>query len=348
LVDGNRSREILTRLFGTISFGVFAVDGFFLVSGYLITQSYLQSENLDYFLKRVMRIYPAYIVAFIISIGLGGLSLSTDSGINVKIVLHNLLNLFFLLPPIIKNSYPGSYYPDLNGAMWTISYEFHCYLTVFALGILGMLRRRFFVFFLALILVAAYSIHPEIYVTPIYNSSRMIVGATANLSNSFSFSRLLKVAVIEDHRQDIRLFGIFLMGSCFNLFHEQIDYRSRYAILALISLVLCLFSNHLAETGLAIFGGYLVFWFALRVRPLRISKFFNSIDLSYGIYLYGWPVQKTLIRLIPSIDPYTLCLVSLFFSAVLACFSWKLIEKPCMNLRKRVLFFLTYAETKIA
>jgi hypothetical protein len=48
LIDGNRSREILTLLFGTISFGVLAVDGFFIISGYLITKSYLSSQPMGY------------------------------------------------------------------------------------------------------------------------------------------------------------------------------------------------------------------------------------------------------------------------------------------------------------
>src|SRR3982074_3309146 len=65
LVDGNRSREILTRIFGTMPLGEVAVDGFFLISGYLILQSLVNSKSyFEYLSKRVLRIYPGYIVAF--------------------------------------------------------------------------------------------------------------------------------------------------------------------------------------------------------------------------------------------------------------------------------------------
>ena len=65
LVDGNRSREVLTRVFGTMSFGEVAVDGFFLVSGYLISMSFARSRTtLSYLEKRVGRIVPGYLVAF--------------------------------------------------------------------------------------------------------------------------------------------------------------------------------------------------------------------------------------------------------------------------------------------
>jgi hypothetical protein len=59
LVDGNRSREILTRIFGTMSFGEVAVDGFFLISGYLITKSFIESRSTrSYLAKRFFRIVP--------------------------------------------------------------------------------------------------------------------------------------------------------------------------------------------------------------------------------------------------------------------------------------------------
>ena len=69
LVDGNPSREILTRIFGTLTFGTFAVDGFFLISGYLVTKSFQGSRSAgEYALKRVLRIYPGYVVAYLLCV----------------------------------------------------------------------------------------------------------------------------------------------------------------------------------------------------------------------------------------------------------------------------------------
>src|ERR1700722_9985256 len=89
LIDGNRSREMLTHIFGTISFGILAVDGFFIVSGYLITKSYLSSAPMNYLCKRILRIYPGFIIAFIASIILCQYVSSHSLAMPAKEFFHN-------------------------------------------------------------------------------------------------------------------------------------------------------------------------------------------------------------------------------------------------------------------
>lgn len=65
MLDGNRSRELLTMLFGTLSFGELAVDGFFIISGFLIAKSMILGGSLKvFFVKRVARIVPGFMAAF--------------------------------------------------------------------------------------------------------------------------------------------------------------------------------------------------------------------------------------------------------------------------------------------
>src|ERR1700760_4196820 len=66
IIDANRSRELLTSFGGKLTFGEIAVDGFFIISGYLILKSFQQSAStFSYLMKRVRRIYPGFLVAWL-------------------------------------------------------------------------------------------------------------------------------------------------------------------------------------------------------------------------------------------------------------------------------------------
>src|SRR5258708_24195014 len=69
IIDGNRSREVLTNLFGILTCGELSVDACFLISGYLIVQSFEASHSIGKYLeKRVRRICPGFLMAFFICI----------------------------------------------------------------------------------------------------------------------------------------------------------------------------------------------------------------------------------------------------------------------------------------
>jgi peptidoglycan/LPS O-acetylase OafA/YrhL len=307
LIDGDRSREILTRIFGTLSFGEVGVYGFFLISGYLITKSFEDSRSVkSYVLKRVLRIYPGYIAAYLLCVfALGpfvGGHISELSGARV------MMEMIGLKAPGMEGVFPGSHYPALNGPMWTISYEFRCYLLVIAAGFLGLLANRRILLGLTAATLVLSAMHLDI-VLPF--GLRAVVGEPGKL---------------------IMFAGIFACGALHYLYRDRIRYEWQWAAFCVVALVVLMFYSLLAEAALATLGGYVLFWFAFNVRSKNLGAIGRNVDLSYGIYLYAWPVQKLLIWFDPEVSPWS-CLETTAIATALALASWTLIEKPFLNLK---------------
>jgi peptidoglycan/LPS O-acetylase OafA/YrhL len=308
LVDGNRARELLTSMFGTLSFGEMGVDGFFLISGYLITKSFLTSSGLrSYLTKRVARIYPAFLVATIVSIILfAPLSGTALSALGFRDWLHVIKYAALLQPPPVP-AFPGVHYPVLNGAMWTIAYEFRCYLLVAVLGLMGILQRREFVLIGTILMVLLMAARPPIAFDP----SNVLLG---NIP------------------QSIRMTGAFLVGAIFYLYRDVIVFRTAYALFAAIALAACMFVPGVAEPALCIFGGYLIFWLALKVPASPFSRLTTDHDISYGLYLYTWPIQSALVFFYRDISPWVMFAASLVLAAICGYTSWTLVESRVQRL----------------
>ncbi len=294
LVDGTRSREILTKIFGTLTFGELGVAGFFLISGYLVTKSFLETGSAgEYFLKRVLRIYPGYVIAYLLCVlALGpfvGGQIAELSGAKL------LWQIVILREPRMPGVFAGVHDPDLNGSMWTIKYEFLCYLLVLAAAVAGLLSKRF-----VLVLLVAGS---------------LVVSALHPNSTSVGFA------------------GVFGCGALFYLYEDRVRYDWRLAILAACGLIVLMFSSWLAMASVAIFGGYVLFWFAFNVTSPTLASVGQKVDLSYGVYLYAWPVENFLIWLNPGISPWLGFIETTAIAGLFAFGSWWLVEKPFLNLK---------------
>jgi hypothetical protein len=56
-VDGDKHRKIISRRFGSSTFGELGVAGFFLISGFLLLQSWDRSRNIRvYLINRLRRL----------------------------------------------------------------------------------------------------------------------------------------------------------------------------------------------------------------------------------------------------------------------------------------------------
>ena len=62
-------------------------------------------------------------------------------------------------------------------------------------------------------------------------------------------------------------------------------------------------------------------------------------DYSYGVYLYGYPIQQAIVTVAPSVtSPLLHFAITLPLVTLVAVFSWHCIEKPILRLRKKFSF----------
>lgn len=310
IADGNRSRELLTQLFGSISFGELAVDGFFLLSGYLIVKSWANEPSILIFLqKRVVRIYPGFIVASIVgALVVGPLGASPVEYFSQFRTWAFIKGIVYLQSTITPPVFAGQSNPAVNSSMWTIFFEFLCYLMVLVLGVLGATKRRKIWLMLSVYAVSLFCLH------------------------KFGYLELNGERYIAIARNLVRLASVFFVGGCFYLFRDQIKFVPKLGMLACVILFFGLFSAKAAEIFLAVCGGYLLFYLAHAPIP-SLRKFNELPDISYGLYLYGWPVQKLLFWYWPSLSPWAVFPLSLAASAALGFVSWHIVEKPSLKLK---------------
>ncbi len=245
LLDGDRTREPLTVLFHTLSLGELAVDAFFLLSGFLITRSFQNASSIrDYLLRRILRIYPAFVVAylaciFVLAPATGGRCWN-DPG-------DALFRLVSLQPP---GYCPGQlagirHHGDLNGAMWTIAYEFRCYVLTAILGVCGLLGSRKTLLALTAIILALgiMTSYPPILI-PLYGF--LVHVEQLPLLQSFGVWLI----------PTIRLTGIYLAGTCCGLFWREIEpwLNGKTAAVCGGGALALLYDPYFAEAGLATFG----------------------------------------------------------------------------------------------
>ena len=80
---------------------------------------------------------------------------------------------------------------------------------------------------------------------------------------------------------------------------------------------------------------YTTFWCAF--VPAGILRAYNRLgDYSYGMYIYAFPVQQTLVQSFPHSDAIFNTLVSLPVTGALAVLSWTFIEKPALRLKSTI------------
>jgi peptidoglycan/LPS O-acetylase OafA/YrhL len=128
-----------------------------------------------------------------------------------------------------------------------------------------------------------------------------------------------------------RWFTYFFAGSAFYLWRDRIPKSPAIFVGALAVSILSL-RYGAADLTLIMAGTYCVLFVAMSfVATPRI--FGERVDLSYGVYLFGFPIQQLLIcyTLQSMMAPLLLFVTSFGITCIVAYLSWRFIESPCLR-----------------
>jgi peptidoglycan/LPS O-acetylase OafA/YrhL len=305
LTGGAEHGEIFHRLSGgVLEAGVLAVNGFFVISGFLIAASWERSSSVfSYLRKRIYRIYPGFIVAWLFGVFVVAplvAEVLRYDGVWKQLAGLVLLNRMEPAGAFEANPYPGV----INGSLWTISYEFRCYQLVMALGLTGILRRRGVVLGLTIGSLL-------LYVGSGYVQLPAVSGAMATV---FGLPDRL-----------LRLLTFFLVGVCF--YKWQVKFSGGLAAAALAASALALLHPTLVTAVLPIGFSYALLWFCFCSR-VRLQGWGKYGDFSYGTYLYAFPIQQLLVYWTGnSWSPLLHFAVALPLSVLAGVLSWHAVER---------------------
>lgn len=288
--------------------GQMAVDGFFAISGFLVAGSLVNRGLIDYALSRALRLLPALIVCVFLTVFvLGPLVTSLTlaeyfSNMETYRYLKNALGFsstVFTLPGVFEtNAIVG-----VNGSLWSIPYEVRCYMAVGAAGLLGFLRSKMRGNLLATVVIFVFLmsyVDPELFDILQHVSSALLC---------------------------------FAIGVLLYINQDHIVLDGRLALATLIVLYLS-FGESWFPFIYPLAWTYVLFYLAFQTPFLNIDEKIG--DCSYGIYIYAFPMQQLIAYLMPSGTPYSNMVITTVVVIPLALLSWKLVEKPALNMKKKL------------
>lgn len=311
LVPTGQTEPLVELTGGRLGLGGIAVLTFFAMSGYLVTQSWSSDPSpVRFMMRRSLRIVPALALVIVVSFALVG-PLTTQLPLPAYFSsgqAWTYLDKILIYPT--QYGLPGVFehnpYPIVvNGSLWTLRLEFGLYVAVAVLGYLGVSRFR--------------------WVNVALAAASLMAGAVLLQTNFLGGMPFRHQAMF------LFLNAVpFFAGAA--LAQGKIDGRFFLGITAAL-VALTVLSIHTSYLAIALIASlpFVVILIA-RYGKCDLRRFG---DYSYGIYLFAFPVQQTVVFFLPDIEPVPLALLAGAATFACAFLSWHFVEKHALALKPR-------------
>lgn len=308
--------EPLVSWFGR-SIGHYAVDVFFVLSGFVVTQSLMRDGDLLRFtVSRSLRIFPALFAAIFATVFLLGPFVSALD--TIAYLSHQQIWTYIAgagstlainqtLPGVFANATEAGV---INASLWTLKYEIAAYAVLAGLAVVGFLGGR-------RMLVVAAGLMVCLYFAGHF--------ALPWLETSSSISNLQHL-----------IFKFFLGASAF-VARRYIP-LTPVIVVPLLGLTALTYGTALHEIIEGFLVAYTLLWLAF--IPSKLGGSLERFgDISYGIYIFAFPIQQSILLIIPGVHPLVLFVLALSATIPVALLSWHLVENPSLGARHAVIAF---------
>lgn len=291
--------------------GNIAVQVFFTVSGFLIAMSFTRSSNfLSYMGKRAKRIFPAVTTCAFVMVYFFA-SFYKENVLNYVTSWDAFIN-FLRISTLYGRNVPGLWseitsHTESNGPLWTLPYELAMYIILgVSLSIYKSWKTP------ASLLIVCF------FVTVLFREQLNSVGAYYA-----TFSKLSE-------------FGLcFFTGSL--LYMTMPAWNNYKTRLMLIMMSLVLITTLRGGNDMIAIGSIMISIFVIMISfSIKDRIIDGRFDISYGIYIWGWPLQILVIHYKPfGVSSFIPSLVLTYFIVIaVATMSWIYIESPILKRRQ--------------
>ncbi|MCV7409165.1 acyltransferase [Mycobacterium florentinum] len=311
-ITGHMPPQALLQLLFSVG-----VDGFFAISGFLITASWLRDPKVrDYLTARALRILPGlYVCLIVTAFAFAPVSVAVQGGSAAKLlqssapyeyVLKNATLISVLqfdvagTPRNVPS--PGAW----NASLWSLIWEVLCYIAIAVIGIIGLANRRW--------------LSPVILVAAVIAAAML---PPLTFPGAWTIPQLAARSAI-----------MFAAGAVMFQWKDVIP--ARWSLVAASVVIVVASAAVLPDyrVAAALPLAYAVIVSGALIRHKRTTL---RTDLSYGVYIYAFPIQQMLAVLgLTGLHPALFFVIAFLSTLPLAAMSWFWIEKPAMALKSRL------------